>query len=548
MNRLMVICLLAAGCAAPDTVSTTGPVKAAEINPQPRSELRGGGTLRWPLFEFPAQWNYAQVNGTRGSVDYVTRALMPYVMSTDAEGRTRPDPDYVLSAGIVDTQPAQVVRYVLNPKAHWSDGKQITYRDFAAQAKALSGKAKGFRIGSSSGYRQIGAVHQGRNDHEVLVSFATPFADWPSLFAPLYPAATNSDPDLFNDGWQGRFLQTAGPFRPGKIDPTTKTITIVRNRGWWGRPAKLDSIVFRIMDTSAMPGAFANGEVDLLDIGGDANAYARAKSVPGTVIRRAGGPDWTQITLNGAGPVLGDIRVRRAVALGVNRRSIVDSALQDLDWPVRTLGNHFLMNSQVGYRDNSGDLGGYDPGRARRLLDEAGWRMSGDRRVRDGKPLMLRFVIPSSVASARNQAELVQAMLGEIGVGVDIRPVAATDFFDKYVTPGDFDIVPFSWLGTPFPASSMRSIFVRPSGGDIQQNFARVGTAAIDRALDRAGRELDPGKARALIQEADRLIWQQVTVLPLFQRPQLIAVRRNLANFGARGFQDLSYEDIGYTG
>jgi peptide/nickel transport system substrate-binding protein len=547
VKRLVVACLLAAGCSAPDTGATMGPVRASDVNPRPRAELRSGGTLRWPLFEFPAQWNYSQVNGTRGSVDYVTRALMPYVMTTNAEGVTRPDPDYVLSAKVIATRPAQVVRYVLNRHARWSDGRPITYRDFALQARALSGTANGFRIGSSNGYRQIGAVEKGAGPWEVLVKFATPFADWPSLFAPLYPASTNSDPDVFNSGWQGRFRQTAGPFRPGRIDSTTKTVTLVRDPRWWGRPAKLDSIVFRTMDTSAMPGAFANNEVDLLDIGGDANAYARAKPVAGTVIRRAGGPDWTQITLNGAGPVLGDLRVRQAVALGLNRKSIVESALQDLDWPIRTLGNHFLMNSQKGYRDNSGDLGSYDPARARELLDDAGWHLSDGHRTKDGRTLTLRFVIPTSVASARNEAELVQAMLAEIGIAVDIRPVAATDFFDKYVTPGAFDLVPFSWLGTPFPASSMRSIFVRPSGADIQQNFARIGTASIDQALDQAGRELDPAKAHTLIQTADRLIWQQVTVLPLYQRPQLIAVRANLANFGARGFQDLSYEDIGYT-
>jgi peptide/nickel transport system substrate-binding protein len=547
MKGLIAVCLLTAGCSAPTTRATIVQVKASDVNPKPRSELRSGGTLRWPLFEFPAQWNYSQVNGTRGSVDYVTRAMMPYVMATDAEGVTRPDPDYVLSAKVIATKPAQVVRYVLNRHARWSDGMPITYRDFAAQARALSGTAKGFRIGSSNGYRQIGAVEKGRGRREVLVKFATPFADWPSLFAPLYPASTNSDPGLFNDGWQGRFRQTAGPFKPGRIDATTKTITLVRDPRWWGRPAKLDSIVYRTMDTSAMPGAFANNEVDLLDIGGDANAYARAKPVPGTVIRRAGGPDWTQITLNGAGPVLSDLRVRQAVALGMNRKSIVESALQDLDWPVRTLGNHFLMNSQKGYRDNSGDLGSHNPVRARELLDSAGWHLSNGKRTRNGKTLTLRFVIPTSVASARNEAELVQAMLAEIGIAVDIRPVAATDFFDKYVTPGDFDLVPFSWLGTPFPASSMRSIFVRPSGTDIQQNFARIGTASIDHALDQAGRELDPAKAHNLIQQADRLIWQQVMVLPLFQRPQLIAVHTDLANFGARGFQDLTYENIGYT-
>jgi peptide/nickel transport system substrate-binding protein len=65
--------------------------------------------------------------------------------------------------------------------------------------------------------------------------------------------------------------------------------------------------------------------------------------------------------------------------------------------------------------------------------------------------------------------------------------------------------------------------------------------------MDQAIRELDPQKARRLTNEVDRLVWQQVSVLPLYQRPQLVATRKDLANFGACGFYDLAYEDIGFT-
>jgi peptide/nickel transport system substrate-binding protein len=92
----------------------------------------------------------------------------------------------------------------------------------------------------------------------------------------------------------------------------------------------------------------------------------------------------------------------------------------------------------------------------------------------------------------------------------------------------------------------MRSVFVNPRGGHIQQNYARVGSPTIDRALDAATQELDPARARRAVNTADRLIWQQASVLPLYQRPQLVATHPDLANFGARGFYDLSYEDIGY--
>jgi peptide/nickel transport system substrate-binding protein len=546
---LVAVLLLVSACGPPESPGHAKVAKLAayDVNPVPREQVRSGGTLRWPLPEFPAQWNSNHANGAKGVVLNVIRGLLPVLMPTDEKGVPHPNPDYVLAAKVTRNTPQQVVTYTLNPRAVWSDGTPITYRDFAAQASALSGRDRRFQIASSTGYDQIARVARGRGDHQVVVTFARPFADWSGLFSPLYPARSGTDPEAFNRGWLNRIPVTAGPFRLGGLDRTAKSVTIVRNAHWWGRPAKLDSIVFRAMDSSAIPGAFANGEVDVLDIGGDASAYARVKRVRGAVVRRAGGPDWRQLTLNAARPPLSDLRVRQALALGIDRRAVAESDLKGLNWPVQTLGNHFFVNTQEGYRDNAGQLRGYDPARAGRLLDEAGWVRSGERRAKDGRHLILRMVVPSGVSGSRQEAELIQAMLAQIAVGVDIRSVPTDDLFDKYVTPGNFDLVPFAWLGTPFPVSSNRSVFAQPRGDRIQQNYARIGTTQIDASMDEAMRELDPRKARRLTNEVDRLVWQQVSVLPLYQRPQLIGTRANLANFGAGGFYDLAYEDIGFT-
>ena len=542
-----LVLLLVAGCAAkPSSGQSVQRIPAYDINPVRRADLQRGGTLRWPLPDFPVQWNVHQVNGAKGEVEDVIRGLMPYAMRTDERAVPHPDRDYVLSATARRAGAGQVVAYTINPKATWSDGTPITWKDFAAQATALSGRDHRYLIASSTGYSEISHVRRGRDDRQALVSFARPYADWPGLFGPLYPASTDARPAAFNDGWQNRMPVTAGPFRLGGIDQTTKTITLVRNPRWWGPPAMLDSIVYRVMDLSTMPGAFANGEIDLFDIGGDAGAYAQARQVKGAVVRRAGGPDWRQITLNAGGPILSDPLVRQAVGLGIDRSAIARSDLMGLNWPLLTLGNHFFVNTQTGYQDDAGPAA-YNPVRAGRLLDQAGWRLASGRRTKAGKVLTLRTVVPAGAPTARQEAELVQAMLRQIGVQTTIQSVPDDDLFDKYVIPGDFDLVPFSWLGTPYPVSSNRSVFASVQGGRIQQNYARAGSARIDTLMDEALRSLDPATARRLTNEADRLVWQQGAVLPLFQRPQLVAVTGRLANFGASGFYQLAYEDIGFT-
>ena len=65
--------------------------------------------------------------------------------------------------------------------------------------------------------------------------------------------------------------------------------------------------------------------------------------------------------------------------------------------------------------------------------------------------------------------------------------------------------------------------------------------------MSRAAQALDPAEGRSLANVADRLLWQEVNVLPLYQRPQNVAVKETLANVGARGFYDLHYENIGFT-
>jgi glutathione transport system substrate-binding protein len=548
----MAVLVLAAcgpsGEPGPQPQGATGKLAASDINPVPRARVRSGGTLRWPLPEFPTQWNFHHVNGAKGVVNEIIQGVLPHVMRADEKGVMHPVPDYLVSAEVTRHRPRQVVTYTINPRARWSDGTAVTYRDFAAQAQALSGHDTRFQLAAVTGYEQIERVTAGADERQAVVTFARPFADWMALFSPLYPAQTNSDPRLFNEGWLNRLRVTAGPFRLEIIDRTAKTVAIVRDERWWGEPAKLDRIVFRIMDGSAMPGAFANGEVDVLDASNDANAYRRALGVDGAVIRRAAGPDWRHFTFNGASAVLSDVRVRQAVMAGLDRRAIAHSDLKDLDWPIQVLNNHFFMNTQEGYRDNAGELGRYDPERARLLLDSAGWVQRGAYRVKDGRTLALRFVIPSTQQISKQEGELTQAMLRQIGIRVDIRPVPTDDLFDRYVTPGNFDVVPFSWLGTPFPVSSNRAVFAEPQGDSIQQNYSRVGSAELDELMDRAVQELDPDRARELINEADQLAWEQAAVLPLYQRPQLMATRSDLANFGARGFYDLAYEDIGFTG
>ncbi|MFF7210122.1 ABC transporter family substrate-binding protein [Streptomyces sp. NPDC008238] len=511
-----------------------------------RDQLKQGGTVNWPLGEIAENFNYNQVDGTLADGFDVERAVMPIIMMSDATGTVAPNPDYLTSAEASDSSGKQVVTYKINPKAKWSDGTPLSWKDFEASWKALNGKDAKYKISSSTGYELISGVAKGANDQEAVVTFSSPFGDWKSLFSPLYPAQVIGTPDGFNTGYLGKFPVTSGAFKFQGIDKTTKTLTVVRDDAWWGNKAILDKIIYRALDSDATAGAFANGEVDFFNVGPDSAAYKQAKEVKGADIRKAAGPNYRHVTFNGARGPLKDVKVRQAIMSALNRQAIAESDLQGLDWDAKPLNNHFFVTNQKGYKDNAAGIGVFDQAKAKSLLDEAGWKQGGEFRTKDGKTLELDFVIPANVSTSANEGKLMQPMLKAVGIKMNIKSVPLQEFFDKYVNTGSFDLTAFSWLGTPFPVSSTKSIYAKPVGDNIQQNYTGVGSDELDAAMNKAAADTDPAQAITDANASDLMIWQQANLLPLYQRPDIYAVKKNLVNIGAFGFQDLRYENIGF--
>jgi len=302
--RLLVLvgcCLLAlTGCASGGSQLPTAPAAGAnDINPRPRDQVRDGGDLRWPIGALPDNYNQNHFLGSQVDTDKVTSALMPSLFIGTADGGLRPDPNYLVSAALTSTAP-QVITYTLNPRATWSDGIPITWRDFEAQWKTRNGSNPAFQVASKTGYQDIASVTRGSDDKQVVVTFARPFAEWPSLFSLLYPASTNADPAVFNTGWVNRIPTTAGPFALESIDKTAKTVTLRRDPKWWGPPAKLDRIIFRAYERSAQADALANNEIDFYPISASVDLFKRAQAIPGVAVRQASERLYDHLTFNGS--------------------------------------------------------------------------------------------------------------------------------------------------------------------------------------------------------------------------------------------------------
>ncbi|WP_404868860.1 ABC transporter family substrate-binding protein [Kitasatospora griseola] len=517
------------------------------LNPKPRTALRQGGTMNWAIDQYSSQWNPIQADGSEASTVDVVKALLPTFWRSDAGGMQTPNPAYLTSAKSEVRQGKQTVVWTLNPKAHWSDGTPITWRDLQADWQALNGQDPAFRTASSNGFDQVESVVRGQDDHQAVMTFREPYSEWQAMFnnagnAPLLPAKYVATPELFNTSFKGGFPVTGGPFKVEKMDPATRTVTVVADPDWWGDKPLLDRIVFKAYDTGKMPQAFAAGEVDFYNNGPNTEGYRIIGSTPDGEARRAGGPNLRQLVLNGRSAALGDPKVRQALIQAIDRAEITRTDLAGLDWPYIPMNNHFLVPSQHGYQDNSNGLSRFDPDAAKASLDSLGWKLGPSGvRTKDGTELALRFVAPAGNNLAANESALVTRMLGQIGVKVTVQTVPAGEFFDGFVYKHDFDLTAFALMGTPFPVSNSISTFQQDSGS----NWSQVGSKSLDKAMADAAKAGTVDDETAALNRADAAAWEVAGLVPLYQRPAIFGVRKNIANLGAPGLGDLVYENIG---
>lgn len=697
-----------AGC----TSDSEGPTPVAapqDITPVSRERVSEGSTLTWAIDAVPATLNTFQADADSATTR-ITGALLPSLFPMDARGEPRLNPDYLESAKVIEQEPKQVVLYKLNQQAVWSDGREIGAPDFVAQWRALSGKDSAFWTARNAGYERIEKIERGKDDLQVRVTFSKPYADWRSLFSPLYPKEVTGSPGTFNDGARTTLKNTAGPFRLRSVSKAKGTVVLDRNPRWWGNEARLESLVFRAVEPEGRTEALTEGTVDVADIdpatadsialaaryrggngappahgpgagitpaaalrswalahGSDEEAAetakaaraknreavaayaAEQKSLREYAVRKSLEPAYTQLALNGESGPLSDDRVRRAVARTLDRQELADTVLKPLGLPAKPPGSHLALAGQPAYKDGSGALGEQDTKEAQALLADAGWTRGGaakkredtkagseagktaaeekaakapeekagkaaeekdgeasrdegmyvvgdgkpgDRRAGDagvtaqdkqpggaagayapagtaapapvsvkdrlgkgGKPLTLRFVLPSGPGSQSLRAvgEKIVEMLDAVGISTQITKVDDDSYFKDHIASGDYDLALYSWPATAYPATDGRPIFAKPEPATdgsllVEQNYTRVGSDHIDQLFDRAVAELDAKASRDLLKQADARIWAAAGSIPLYQRPQLVAVDKKLANIGAFGFADPRYEDIGFTG
>ena len=519
-----------------------------DVNPQPASKIKQGGTLNYVQVSLCPQFNGNAAGGNLADCSTAMGPLLPYYTYFDGNGNVQVNKDYATSIKVSKVNGKQTVTYALNPKAVWSDGKSVTADDFISMWKALNGTNKAYAVISTTGYDKMESVVQGKTKFDVIVTFKETYADWQPLFGSLKPASLTATPEAFNNSWKLAPNPTSGPFIWDGVDNTAKTITVKRNPKWWGEKPYLDRIVFKQVPQAAQIDALLNGEIDYMDVSIDANAVKRVKADKGKKVRLDTNVSATfeHLTFGPFNSVTGDVAVRQALALALDREQIAVAIQSPIVGKknVSVLNNRIFMKGLYCNQDNSGSFGKRDLKAARALLDKAGWTVGSDGiRSKNGVRLSMTAKYPSGNDARRDIILLSTAMAKEVGIELVPTLIPSADYFVKHITqPANFELAVFAWVGTAYPIASSPNLYKTGSA----QNFPKISSELVDSLGVKANQILALPKRCELMNQMDKELWKIMPSIPLYQRPNAVAVNKKLANFGAFGYTSLDWAKVGF--
>jgi peptide/nickel transport system substrate-binding protein len=284
-------------------------------------------------------------------------------------------------------------------------------------------------------------------------------------------------------------------------------------------PAHLDSITYKIVaEPSLRVSAVQAGQADVAYNASPQELKSLKEAGFGVATPRYLGfvNGWA---INAKLSPLNDVKVRQALQAAINRQEIID-AVYTPDWKLAT---SFIQSNVPGATDHS-DLLAYNPAKAEKLLDEAGWTKGrGGVRSKDGKTLSLTLYSNPYLVTAKSVDELISQQLGKIGWKVDIRAYDVVTFGQK-VAFGGAAVPAYEVTRSFIDAGTVASILTDANNGenwfalgesdqtlnDLRDKIASAGSIEIR----------DP-----LLDELQRYVLEQGYFIPRTQIVQRIYVQ-----------------------
>ena len=338
------------------------------------------------------------------------------------------------------------LEFKLHPGVRWHDGAPFTADDvvFTYETTVDPKTPSPYR----SDYQDVERV-EAIDPHTVRVTYKKPYAkallSWAMSMMPKHLLEPYVKTGKLRDAPQNWTAPVGtGPYRFKEMKSGEKVVVVANQDYFKGRP-NISRIVYRIIPSQAT--IFLELKARGVDVAGlTALQYKRQTEYPAFQKAynkfRYPGSGYTYLGFNLKDPRFADRRVRLAIAHAINKQELLDGVVLGLG---REATGPFRPGT---WADNPNVKGvPYDLKKAAALLAEAGWKTRNPEGllVKDGKPFTFELLTNQGNDERKKIAEIVQASLRDLGIGVDIRILEWAALLKEHVKKRSFDAMILGW-------------------------------------------------------------------------------------------------------
>jgi peptide/nickel transport system substrate-binding protein len=412
----------------------------------------------------------------------------------------------------------------LRKGVRFHDGHELTSADVVYTFRSIFDPT--FATPYRGALRMLKSV-DARDRYTVVFTLNQPFGSFPvELVLPqIVPDGAGHSFNMHPVG--------TGPYRFVR-NVTDERVELAAFDGYFGGRPSNRGVELKVIPDNIMAGLeLRKGVTDVVVNDLPPDIVYQLERDPKLRIERSPGTDYQYIGFNLRDPVLKDVRVRRALSHAIDRNAIIEYMRRGLAVPAVGMLPRvsWAFNPDVPVFD-------YDPGKARALLDEAGYPDPDG----DGPAARLHLTLKTSTGEFfRLQATVIQEQLRAVGVDVEVRTYEfATLYAD--VLSGNFQMYSLQWVGGAVADPDiLRRVFhsnqIPPAGF----NRGHFSDPRVDRALDDASRSTDDVERRQLFGEAQRLIAEQVPYISLWCKTNAVVAQRDLSNIHVPPIADFTF-------
>lgn len=413
--------------------------------------------------------------------------------------------------------------FELRKGVKWHDGRPFGAQDVKFTMDEVTGKYHGRFRAAYANFESVSV----RGPSAVVIRMKRPYAPFLRLLtvfdSPILPRHIYQGEDATRHPRNNDPVGT-GPFKFREWVRGDRLV-LERNPDFWN-PVYLDRLVFRVLPSAALRvTALEVGEVDMI-----ADFYLPKTDVDrlrrnANIRVRMGQPIPSMgfMFINLRRPPLDNVKVRRALALAINRVQIVTQAMGNLARPARgPFGDGFkwAFSAEADYNK----LYPFSIERANALLDEAGLpRGSGGER-----PIRLRMVYDAARAPLVAAATIIRDNLRAVGITVDLQPMDRAVMIDRVYTRPEYELTVQTFTSGGDPAIGYHRIFASAPPGTPFVNATGYANAEVDQLLTRAAETADQAGRSRLYAQAGKILAADVPTLVLFDEIGVDAARTSL--------------------